>query len=44
MEVKKIKRDHFAWGVYDIENETFLEMFETKKEAEAYLEKITKAS
>jgi hypothetical protein len=44
MEVKKIKREHFAWGVWDKKEKTFLKMFETKLEAEKYLAGLKKSS
>lgn len=43
MEVRKIKRDHFSWGVWDLKAKTFVKVFETKEEAEAYLESLTPA-
>lgn len=42
MEVKKIKRTDFSWGVYDKKKKEFIEMFQTKEEAEKYLENLQK--
>lgn len=43
MEVKKIKRDHFSWGVWDPKAKTFVKVFEAKEDAEAYLKKMKDA-
>lgn len=43
MEVRKIKRDSFSWGVWDLKAKTFVKVFETKEEAEDYLQSLKPA-
>ncbi len=42
MEVKKIKRDSWNWGIWDEDKKEFIKVFQTKKEAEEYLKESKK--